>query len=302
MALIAGIGHLKKMEAKVMNNPSPLRYPGGKSKFYPFIKEILHLNNLLGTTYIEPFAGGAGLALRLLLTGDVKRIIINDYDSHVYAFWYAILNYTDIFCELLSAIPVTVDEWDKQKGIYNRCQMQDLLQLGFATFFLNRTNVSGVLTGGIIGGRKQEGDYRIDARFSKDVLISKIKDIAARKEDITILNENATNLFGNSLIKKTKNTFINFDPPYVGKGAELYKNAFTRKDHISFAKVIMQCKRKWIVTYDANPLIMDVYSNYRIGFLDVSYSVGEQKKAKEYIIFSPNMLIPKSIVRVNEVK
>ena len=282
-----------------MNNPSPLRYPGGKYKFYPIIKEILKINDLLGTTYIEPFAGGAGLASCLLLSGDVKRIIINDFDYHVYAFWQAILNYTDRFCELLLRTPITVNEWDKQKAIYTRCNTKDLLQLGFSTFFLNRTNVSGVLTGGIIGGRKQNGEYKIDARFPKDTLVQKIQNIAKHKDDITIINDDAAKLFDNPLVKNTRKSFINFDPPYVAKGAQLYKNAFTREDHILFAKMITHCKRKWIVTYDADPLILHAYSSYRIGFLDVSYSVGEQKKAKEYIIFGKELLIPKSIIRAN---
>lgn len=120
-----------------MSNPSPLRYPGGKYKFYPWVKEILRLNNLLGCTYIEPFAGGAGLALQLLLNRDVKRIIINDFDQHVYTFWYSILNHTDRFCELIQQTPITVAEWDNQKAIYSASETDDLLQLGFATFFLN---------------------------------------------------------------------------------------------------------------------------------------------------------------------
>ena len=107
------IGRPGMREMIPMSNPSPLRYPGGKSKFYPLVREILQLNNLLGCTYIEPFAGGAGLALRLLLNGDVNRIIINDFDQHIYAFWHAILNCTEYFCELIQKTPVTVLEWPR---------------------------------------------------------------------------------------------------------------------------------------------------------------------------------------------
>lgn len=291
-----------KLEIDAMNNPSPLRYPGGKAIFYPVIREILQVNNLIDSTYIEPFAGGAGLALRLLLLGDVRRIIINDFDSHIYAFWYAILNYTNQFCELLLKSSITVEEWDKQKAIFTRCDTSNLLQLGFSTFFLNRTNVSGVLTGGIIGGRKQQGEYKIDARFSKENLIRKIQIIASRKTDIVLTNKDALMLLDDPVIKNTKRRFINFDPPYVIKGSQLYQNAFTKEDHISFAKRIALLKRNWIVTYDSNPLILKIYSNYRIGYLDVSYSAGEKKKSKEYIVFSNGLHIPTTIIRANEVE
>ena len=285
-----------------MNNPSPLRYPGGKCKFYPLIKEILRLNDLLGTTYIEPFAGGAGLALRLLFASDVKRIIINDLDPHVYAFWYAVLNHADQFCERLLRTPITVDEWDRQKATYAACNTADLYDLGFSTFFLNRTNVSGVLTGGIIGGRNQQGDYKINARFPRDNLVKKIKDIAARKADITIINTDASKLLGNPALQDSNGTFVNFDPPYVSKGAQLYRNSFSKQDHIAFAQTVKHCRRKWIVTYDADPLILQTYSRYRIGFLNVSYSVGEQRSAREYIIFGRGLVIPESIVRANELE
>lgn len=282
-----------------MNNPSPLRYPGGKHRFYPYVREILDLNSLLGETYIEPFAGGAGLALRLLLANDVKRIIINDFDPHVYAFWHAILNNTKHFCDLVLKTPVTVEQWNIQKDIYSSCNTGDLLRLGFATFFLNRTNVSGVLTGGIIGGKKQLGQYKIDARFPKDILVQKIKVIASRKKDITLSCIDAFALFKQPFIQHIHNSFINFDPPYVGKGAQLYKNSFSETDHLRFAKQVKRNRRKWIVTYDVDPLVLKAYSPCRIGYMDVSYSVGEQKDAKEYIIFSNNLIIPSTTTIVN---
>ena len=260
------------------------------------------MNDLLGTTYIEPFAGGAGLALRLLLAGDVNRIVINDIDPHVYAFWDAIINQTERFCEMLTKTPITVDEWDKQKAIYAICNATDPLRLGFATFFLNRTNVSGVLTGGIIGGRNQRGAYKINARFPKDVLAEKIRNIAVRRDDITIINEDASKLLGNTALRDSRGTFVNFDPPYVSKGAQLYRNSFSKQAHIMFSKTVKHCQRKWIVTYDVDPLILDIYSKYRIGFLDVSYSVGEQKNAKEYIIFGRDLVMPESIARANDIK
>ena len=252
-----------------------------------------------GSTYIEPFAGGAGLALRLLLSGDIARIIINDYDPHIYAFWYAVLNDSVALCDLIECTPVNLAQWNEQKVIYSNCDQSNLLKLGFATFYLNRTNVSGVLNGGVIGGKKQTGKYKINARYDKPSLIAKIRKIADNRDKISLYNSDARKLFSLSTVRNTRNTFVNFDPPYVTKGARLYKNSFKLTDHIALAKFILKCSRKWIVTYDVAPIIRTTYSSCRIGYLDVSYSVRNKKSAQEYIIFSNSLQIPESITRVN---
>ena len=274
---------------------SPLRYPGGKSRFYSYIKDFLSCNNLLGETYIELFAGGAGLALKLLLNEDVKRIIINDFDPAVYSFWYSVLYHTDVFCDLIAEVAVNKEEWRKQHDIYLRQNLANKLELGFATFFLNRTNVSGVIKGGVIGGQEQQGNYKIDARFNKNNLIAKIKKIAERKDQIVLLNKDAKKLLQFQQMRNFQKAFLNLDPPYVTKGAQLYKNAFNYADHRELNMLVSHCKTKWIVTYDICPLVADLYHTYRSSYLNVTYSIQSSKKAKEYIFFSDNLVLPNSI-------
>lgn len=278
------------------NTDSPLRYPGGKTKFYAYVRSLLECNDLLGETYIEPFAGGAGLALKLLLNEDVSRIVINDFDPAIYAFWYSILNNTDEFCEMVLNVPLTTEEWTRQREIYSRFDTTQLLDLGFSTFFLNRTNVSGVVKGGLIGGQNQNGKYKLDARFNRENLVAKIYAIANYKEQIILLNQDAKEFLQPNQLRRFYKTFINLDPPYVKKGAQLYKNAFTEKDHRELCELIKQCKRKWIVTYDVCPIIAELYSAYRSSYLDVTYSVQNSKKAQEYIFFSNNMALPNEIL------
>lgn len=275
---------------------SPLRYPGGKSKFYTYVKEILRYNNLLGETYMEPFAGGAGLALKLLLNKDVSRIIINDFDPAIYSFWYGILNETDEFCNRIYEIPLTINEWNRQRNIYMKMDIANEVELGFATFYLNRTNISGVIKGGVIGGKQQSGKYKLDARFNKKTLISKIKNIAKYKDQIVLLNYDAKELLKTRNLRRFYKTFINIDPPYVKKGAQLYENAFTETDHKQLYELVKMCNRKWIVTYDVCPFVADLYKNYRSSYLDVTYSVKSSKKANEYIFFSDNIVLPKEII------
>ena len=274
---------------------SPLRYPGGKTKFYDYVRELLRCNNMLGETYMEPFAGGAGLALKLLLNDDVKRIIINDYDTAIYSFWHSILYETDAFCELINTTPVTTEEWKKQRDIYMNHNGNISLDVGFSTFFLNRTNVSGVIKGGIIGGLEQQGAYKIDARYNGQNLISKILNIAEKREQIVLLNQDAKELLQPQQLRRYYKTFINLDPPYVKKGVQLYKNAFTDADHRQLSELISNCNRKWIVTYDICPLVADLYQDFRSSYLDVTYSVRMSKKAQEYIFFSDNLELPDTI-------
>jgi DNA adenine methylase len=273
---------------------TPLRYPGGKTKFYPLVKELLNENDLIGHTYIEPFAGGAGIAIKLLVNNDVNRVIINDIDPAIYAFWYSILHFPDDLCSLIENTPITVGEWRKQKEIYQNKKSKKLL-LGFSTLFLNRTNVSGVINGGIIGGIKQNGPYGINARYTKTTLIKKIKTIKENRDKISVFNLDALNLFELKEIKTLKKTFINFDPPYVSKGAGLYENSYTSDDHKKLATMIKRCSRKWVVTYDIHPLISKLYTGFRYDYLDLNYSINIKRKAKEYIFFSSNMCLSDNI-------
>ena len=132
------------------NNYSPLRYPGGKSRLVVFIKSIIEQNYLKGGTYIEPFSGGAAIALALAIDGYMERIVINDYDRSIYAFWYSILHYTDAFIDKIRNTPLSLKEWHTQRIIQLDKQNTDLFDLGFSTFFLNRTNRSGILKAGVI--------------------------------------------------------------------------------------------------------------------------------------------------------
>lgn len=276
------------------SNLSPLRYPGGKTKLYPFVREILIQNNLLGETYIEPFAGGAGLAIKLLLNNDVKRIIINDLDFAIYSVWCCILNHTDDFCQRIEEIDISVDEWDNQRKIYFS-KTENVFDMGLSAFYLNRTNRSGVIKGGMIGGREQNSTYKINARFNKVALIEKIKNIAKQKDKIIITNLDTVDFLSEGLLNHYYKTFINFDPPYVIKGSQLYQNSFTEEDHKVLSTLISKCSRKWIVTYDICPLVEELYYKFRKAHISVNYSASNSGKAKEFVFFSNNLVIPPDI-------
>lgn len=244
-------------------------------------------------TYIEPFAGGASIALYLLLNNDVSQIIINDYDKSIAAFWNAITKHTEKFIEKMYATPITIDEWKKQKLIYIEGKSCLDFNLGFATFYLNRTNRSGIIQGGAIGGIKQEGDWKIDARFNKHDLEKRIRKISERKDSIKIYNKDVNKFILSILPKYKENTFIYFDPPYFNKGKQLYKNFFEYKHHCQIEKYISQyVKCKWVMTYDDTPEIHNIYKKYQIKTFKLNYSAGNTKVGSELLILPDNITLP----------
>ncbi|QCT50209.1 DNA adenine methylase [Staphylococcus haemolyticus] len=272
-----------------MKNHTPLRYPGGKSKTYYYIKELIYINNC--KTYIEPYAGGAGVAIALLLNGNIDKIMLNDYDKAIYAVWYSILNHTDEFIKLIKNTNITIEEWKKQKYIYSQKEeIVDLLKLGFATLFLNRTNRSGILKAGVIGGKKQNGKYKLDCRFNKEDICNKIRRISKFKKRIKIYNLDAEIFIKNS-ITKTKNSFTFFDPPYYKNGPGLYTNFYSYQNHKSLSKTIDRFMKDkcWILTYDNCYEIYDMYSHLDFQVYYINYSISTPTKGLEYMFYSPNL-------------
>lgn len=265
---------------------TPLRYPGGKTSLFEFFDKVIQAHDWKDITYIEPYAGGAGAALSLLILGKVKSIVINDYDPAIYSFWKAITERSDDFIEKIRTTPVTIEEWNKQKLIYKQADKGDFLDLGFAMFFLNRTNRSGILNAGPIGGKDQSGTYKLDARYNKEKLIEKIRLIQSRSSDITVLNQDGVAVIEKYAAKK--GSFFYVDPPYFVKGADLYLNAFKIKDHEKLAAALNQhADAKWLLTYDSEPEILDLYQGRLYRAFDLKYSAHHNTKSgSELMIFS----------------
>src|SRR6202050_3219744 len=192
---------------------TPLRYPGGKARLAEYVKTLLKENRLLDGEYVEPYAGGAAIALELLFHEYVSRSHINDVSKPVHAFWKSVLQHTDEFCGLVIDTRRTVQEWDRQKQVFNRPSEHDDVSLGFATFFLNRTNRSGILNGGIIGGRDQSGPWKIDARYNAKELAHRIVTIARMSQRIRLTRQDALKFLKNGVTRWPEKTLIYLDPP-----------------------------------------------------------------------------------------
>ena len=281
---------------------SPLRYPGGKGCIYNFVTDLFYKNSLIGIDYAEPYVGGAGLALRLLADEYVNNIYINDLDISIYSFWYSVINHTVELCDWIEDVPVDVETWRHYKGIHENAGSGSFSYLDIAksTFYLNRTNVSGVLKGGIIGGINQTGKYKIDARFNKKNLTDRIERIALLKHRINISKLDGVH-FIKRIDSKLTNCFIYLDPPYVMKGADLYMNYFKKKDHKRLAKHVANISKHWIMSYDNNKFISDVYSNYDRVSYNLSQSASN-RVGKEIFIFGDMMDYHNSIIKLKNPK
>lgn len=278
----------------VQRYTTPLRYPGGKSKLANFMKLLFRLNRLEDGEYVEPYAGGAAVALALLYEEYASHIHINDLDPAVHAFWHSVLHKTDALCQLVQDTPVTAEEWQRQRAIYAKGLRAGRLPLGFAAFFLNRTNRSGIIgSGGMIGGTEQTGPWSIDARYNKAELRQRIEKVASYAGRISLYNEDAATLLQRVAAMLPKRSLTYLDPPYYVKGARrLYANYYKDADHAALARVVAKLGGHWVVSYDAAPRILELYGKYRRTIYGLRYTAQDRYDGREAMFFSPSLTLP----------
>jgi DNA adenine methylase len=271
---------------------TPLRYPGGKTKYASLFVEIISLNNLVDCTFVEVFAGGAGAAISLLLKGHVKSLFLNDLDVAIYSFWKSVKECPAELIKLIQSTRVSMLEWKRQKTISDSKDTSDILALGFATFYLNRCNHSGILDARPIGGMKQNGTYTIKSRYNKSTSIAKIEAIARHTNSIEVFNLDGMN-FLKLLIRqhRDKKCLIYFDPPYYQKGPDLYLNHFSHGDHEALRDHILECPFPWLLSYDNHENVVNLYkdSDCRLHRNHIRHTIAGNTIAKELIISKLNI-------------
>ena len=277
---------------------SPLRYPGGKAPFAPFIAEIMEANRLVGGHYLEPYAGGAGVALELLFHGHVSHIHINDIDPAVYAFWVSVTEHTDELLDLLESTPITMEEWFRWRSVLREENEVSMVEKGFATLFLNRTNRSGILKAGVIGGKAQIGEYKLDARFKKDVIATRIKKIAEHADNVSVYREDSLQLLSRCADFLPQKSLIYLDPPYYVKGKGLYRNYYEHDDHNGIAVTLQSdhFQWPWVVSYDNVEEICSMYKLSKSLSYGLNYTAQRRYIGNEVMFFSKQLLIPDEAV------
>jgi len=273
---------------------TPLRYPGGKGRLSGFMKEVIELNGLTDGHYVEPYAGGAGIAITLLLNGVVSHVHINDLNRSIFAFWDTVLHNTAAFCQRIEETEVTIEEWNRQKAVQNDLHA-DIFDLAFSTFFLNRTNRSGIIKGGVIGGKEQLGKWRLDARYNKKALIGRIEKIGGVADRVSLYWEDAFDFIHATLPKLPKKTMVYLDPPYYEKGKGLYKNHYKFADHFHIGQLVSGIKQPWLITYDDIPEIRKIYRTFKKSRFELQYSAQWRYKGTEVLITPNELKLPKGV-------
>lgn len=276
---------------------TPLRYPGGKARFAPFIAKLMCCNDLNGGHYFEPYAGGAGVALELLFDGIVNEIHINDADPAVYDFWKAATRHTDEMIDRVATEPVDIESWHRWRAVVNGQIAASLPERGFATLFLNRTNRSGILKGGVIGGKNQSGEYKLDARFLRSQLCDRLWRIGQHADRINVYGEDALALLNRCKNFLPSQSLIYLDPPYYVKGQGLYRNFYNHEDHVAIAELVMRRSfpRNWMVSYDDVPAIRSMYRGSKVRGYGLHYTAQKRYEGTEVMFFSEGLRVPRSL-------
>ena len=258
---------------------TPLRYPGGKSRLAKKFEIICKTNNI--DVYIEPYAGGCGTGLYLLANKIIKQIVINDIDPLIYSFWYSVFNYNKKFIDMIYNTDITMDNWYKYKEVIKNHSEYDKFTVGFANFFMNRTNRSGIIKAGVMGGKTQAGKYKLDARFNKSELINKIYNIGLFKDRMSLYNIDAVDIMQN--VDYNKHTLIYIDPPYYNKADSLYNYYYQKNEHKALSEVILELNNLWILSYDNNEYIRHLYNNSNQAVCSMYYSTSHQNQDELFI-------------------
>ncbi|MFN6994337.1 MAG: DNA adenine methylase [Aquincola tertiaricarbonis] len=273
---------------------TPLRYPGGKARFAPLIADVMISNQLVGGHYLEPYAGGAGIALVLLMDDVVEHVHINDVDPAVAVFWRMATQRSSALSEMVANEPVTIEAWHHWRAVMLGLTAGSDLERGFATLFMNRTNRSGILKGGVIGGKAQDGDYRLDARFMRDQLCRRLERIGQRASAISVYEEDAQHLLLRCHQFLPMKSLIYLDPPYYVKGAGLYRNFYQHEDHERIARLLgsKRFRRPWVVSYDNADEIRAMYAYARSFTYGLHYTAQQRYTGSEVMFFSERLTPP----------
>jgi DNA adenine methylase len=231
---------------------SPFKYPGGKTALAPRIVD----RALPFGTVIEPFVGGGAVMCRALDQG--LRVVVNDLDPGIAAFWSEVFTDPSDLIELIRAVPANVHLYtllkhsapaDSKLGNARSVKVA----MAFKALYVRRLSFHGAGRG-ILGGYDQTGPWRLDHRYNPENIIARIEQLHARRGQVLgVYNEHWL-----TFMRRDFAGLAYLDPPYVTPGP--YFANFTERHHRALAWFLHQHRNACLISYDDHPLIRELYS------------------------------------------
>ena len=278
---------------------TPLRYPGGKSRLLGYVERFLKANHISPDCVCEPFAGTASISVGLLQKGLVDSAYICEKDPLIVAYWKAVKYHIDELVESVKSVEVSMDTWfDFKKYLPENAQTRfSVTELALAFLFYNRTNYSGIIKGGPLGGKSQKSPYKLGCRFNKPTIIEKLLDLSKVSENIHInLGDGLEFMKRESSNRSVESIFFYVDPPFYNAGKDLYREFFNDKDHIELADFLADLESPWLLSYDDSEFIRNLYKEKRNAKIYIDYQANFLKKSAGELLFSNRVIPPGSTV------
>jgi DNA adenine methylase len=277
------------------SGPGLLRYPGGKTNVVGQITsrlQAMFAGLSPSAEYREPFIGSGAVAISLLQR-QPGPAWINDRDPAMAALWDSVINRSDslkLLVTLFSDIINVNYFYYYKKYLCSIVNPEDLQRfdpgwVALAKLAVHQMSFSGLGTcaGGPLGGRSQRGQSRVYSRYNAELLCTKIDSCRDILSTVPLRNGICTCLDFEELFSPGE-AVIYLDPPYYEAGPELYQHSFHHNDHVRLAGLLRKETRPWLLSYDANPAILDLYSWARIEEIEVPYPINGCEKKVELLI------------------
>ncbi len=268
---------------------SPLRYPGGKRRLAPYVAATLAENDLRPNVFVEPYAGGASVALELLHFDLVDKVVLGDQDALITSFWQTVVSDVDWLCEQVEQISLDLALWERMKVGRFRSRRS----MALACLYLNRTSFNGSLhpSAGPIGGKAQVSEYAIGCRFPRERLIQRLRacaamgdriEVAAPQDAMRTLRETRDRAH-----RDERSVFFYLDPPFWSKSDKLYRRSFTELDHEHLADALHWVSDPFLLSYDPAPEVVELYKGHRAAttaLIELLYTGSARSAGRELVI------------------
>ena len=272
---------------------TPLRYPGGKTWLLDYVKAFARFHKLSSTTIVEPYGGSASISVGLIRSQLVTDATVCERDPLIVAFWNVAIHRNEELIEYLSSLEINMETWYGLRRYLDleKTNLQNELEAAGAFLFFNRTNYSGIIKGGPLGGKKQLSKYKLNCRFNKGRIADKIRSLKALEDKLKIIQIDGLEYMKNHALQSPDNVFFYVDPPYYGAGKDLYRFYFTDFDHQQLSAFLTGTEIPWLLSYDDAEFIRNLYQKKSNLPVYTDYQSGHLRRGVKELLIS-NYVIP----------